>query len=212
VGSIVVAACGTCVESPFDDIPDLRGSIALAPLTNVAALFRGSMSDEKEIVMEVQEGGGRRSRKRGASKRRKTQTASAEQETAVVTKEHTTPAAAAVAKPATVKAATKKPTVILAAAKNKSAKVVLVPKGATKRIQQKKTFKAKRVKVTIDNTAKTQKRRSDLIAAVDAMTEDQVRAAAVAARLSRREKVAKVPIGLLRQMVRDYKSMKGGSL
>ena len=127
----------------------------------------------------------------------------------MITKEQATPVAT---KPAAVKAVAKKPTVILAAAKNKSAKVVLVPKGATKRIQQKKTFKAKKIKVTIDNTAKTQKRRTDLIAAVEAMTEDQVRAAAVAARLSRREKVAKVPIGLLRQMVRDYQSMKGGSL
>ena len=160
--------------------------------------------------MEVQEGG-RRSRKRsGAGKRRKTQMASSEQQpAAVITKEQATPVAT---KPAAVKAVAKKPTVILAAAKNKSAKVVLVPKGATKRIQQKKTFKAKKIKVTIDNTAKTQKRRTDLIAAVEAMTEDQVRAAAVAARLSRREKVAKVPIGLLRQMVRDYQSMKGGSL
>ena len=157
--------------------------------------------------MEVQEGG-RRSRKRGAGRRRKTQAASSEQQpAAVITKEQATPVATAI-----VKAVAKKPTVILAAAKNKSAKVVLVPKGATKRIQQKKTFKAKKIKVTIDNTAKTQKRRSDLIAAVAAMTEDQVRAAAVAARLSRREKVAKVPIGLLRQMVRDYQSMKGGSL
>jgi hypothetical protein len=135
--------------------------------------------------------------------------AAPEQQPAVITKEQATPA---VTKPTAVKAVAKKPTVILAAAKNKSAKVVLVPKGTAKRIQQKKTFKAKKIKVTIDNTAKTQKRRSDLIAAVEAMTEDQVRAAAVAARLSRREKVAKVPIGLLRQMVRDYQSMKGGSL
>jgi len=168
------------------------------------------MADEKEIVMDVQEGGGRRSRKRSGGKRRKTQVAAPEQ-AAVVTKEQATPPPAKAAVK-TAAAVAKKPTVILAAAKNKSAKVLLVPKGATKRIQQKKTFKAKKVKVTIDNTAKTQKRRADLIAAVEAMSEDQVRAAAVAARLSRREKVAKVPIGLLRQMVRDYQSMKGGSL
>jgi hypothetical protein len=47
------------------------------------------------------------------------------------------------------------------------------------------------------------------VAEVDTMTEDQVRAAAVAARLSRRETVAKAPIGLLRQMVKDYRIMKG---
>jgi hypothetical protein len=43
---------------------------------------------------------------------------------------------------------------------------------------------------------------------IESMTEDQVRAAAVNAKLSRRETVAKVPIGLLRQMLKDYQSMR----
>jgi hypothetical protein len=42
----------------------------------------------------------------------------------------------------------------------------------------------------------------------DALSEDQVRAAAVNAKLSRRETVEKVPIGLLRQMLKDYQSMR----
>jgi len=103
------------------------------------------------------------------------------------------------------------PKVVLAPAKQKPAKVMLVPKrsASLRSVVQKKTFKAKRVAVTIDNTAKTQKRRKAAIAQIDAMTEDQVRAAAVGARLSRRETVAKAPIGLLRQMVKDYRSLRG---
>ena len=105
------------------------------------------------------------------------------------------------------------PKVVLAPAKKKTPKVMLVPKGKTvvRSIvaDRHKTFKAKRVKVTIDNTAKTQKQRRTLLAKVDALTDDQVRAAAVKAGLSRHETVAKAPIGLLRQMVKDYQTMKG---
>jgi hypothetical protein len=50
------------------------------------------------------------------------------------------------------------------------------------------------------------------MAKIDEMTEDQLRAAAVAARLSRRETVAKVPVGLLRQMVKDVQTMKASLL
>ena len=103
------------------------------------------------------------------------------------------------------------PKVVLAPAKQKPAKGMLVPKRSAwlRSVVQKKTFKAKQVAVTIDNTAKTQKRRKAAIAQIDAMTDDQVRAAAVGARLSRRETVAKAPIGLLRQMVKDYRSLRG---
>jgi hypothetical protein len=87
---------------------------------------------------------------------------------------------------------------------------MLVPKGKhIIRTVPRKTFKAKRVKVIIDNTAKTQKHRKAVLDKVDAMTEDQVRAAAVQARLSRREAVGAAPIGLLRQMVKDYQTMRG---
>lgn len=99
--------------------------------------------------------------------------------------------------------------VVIAPPKKKPAKLMLVPKGKTGKPALKKTFKAKRVCVTIDNTATTRKRRQAVIQRVDAMTTDQLRAAAVAARLSRRESVAKVPESLLRQMVRDYQTMKG---
>jgi hypothetical protein len=105
------------------------------------------------------------------------------------------------------------PTVVIAPAKKKPAKIMLVPKSKTgghpHRLAIKKTFKAKRVCVTIDNTDKTRKHRQAVLQKVDSMSTDQLRAAAVAARLSRRESVAKVPEKLLRQMVRDYQTMKG---
>ena len=97
-------------------------------------------------------------------------------------------------------------------AAKKKAKVMFVPKGATPAVNPrlaKKTFKAKRVRLTIDNTAKTHKRRQLLMIKIDSMTDDQLRAAAVAAKLSRRETVAKVPVPLLRQMLKDYQTMRG---
>lgn len=108
-------------------------------------------------------------------------------------------------------AAKKAPVVILAPPKKKPARVMLVPKGKSGGVKSivRKTFKAKRVHVTIDNTAKTVKHRRQVLGRVDAMTDDQVRAAAVSARLTTRERVAKAPIALLRQMVRDYQTMKG---
>lgn len=108
------------------------------------------------------------------------------------------------------------PKVILSPAKKKIPKVMLVPKGKAvvrhHMADRHKTFRAKRVKVTIDNTAKTQKHRRTMIAKVDALTDDQIRATAVRTGLSRHETVGKAPIELLRQMVRDYQTMKGSLL
>jgi hypothetical protein len=114
----------------------------------------------------------------------------------------------------------KAPVVVLAPAKKKPAKVMLVskPKDATspstptvsKQHLALKTFKAKRIRVTIDNTAKTQKRRRQILQSVEDMPEEKVRELAVGARLSRRDSVAKVPVALLRQMIKDYQTVKGG--
>ena len=106
------------------------------------------------------------------------------------------------------------PKVVIAPPKKRPAKLLLVPSAksptATSRVAAlQKTFKAHRVRVLIDNTAKTQKRRRQTLQAVDAMTEEQLRAAAIAARLSRRETVEKVPVELLRQMMKDYRMMRG---
>ena len=151
---------------------------------------------------------GRRSRKRTATGRkgRKTRVATEENESTVVTKDEHKPTPPTAPTPVLTQPAK----VVIAPAKKKPAKVMLVPKGkAVVRTVPHKTFKAKRVKVTIDNTAKTQKHRTSVLAKVDSMTDDQIRAAAVQARLSRRETVAKAPIALLRQMVKDYQTMRG---
>jgi len=197
-----------------------------------------SEQNEKEVIMDVKEGGrrSRKGRRRGQTKksgRGEDDFDDANDKTPYVTKEDAVKTntvlkpgppvvAHAVAKTQSGGAPqaphapqapqAPQPKVVLAPAKQKPAKVMLVPKRSgsiLRSVIQKKTFKAKQVAVTIDNTAKTQKRRKAAMAQIDAMTEDQVRAAAVGARLSRRETVAKAPIGLLRQMVKDYRSLRG---
>ena len=158
--------------------------------------------DVKDVVMDAPQEG-RRSRKRTGGKRRNTRVA---EESTVVTKDEVktvVPAPVLTQKPVVA------PQIVIAPPKKKPTKVMLVPKGKVSKIIKNKTFTAKSIKVTIDNTAKTRKNRTDALAKVDAMTEDQIRAAAVQARLSRRETVGKAPIGLLRQMVKDYQIMKG---
>jgi hypothetical protein len=127
------------------------------------------------------------------------------------------PVAAAPAVPAQ-KGGAPPPTVVIAPAKKKIAKVMLVPKAVTPgagaptkpaRPVLTKTFKAKRVKLTIDNTARTVKRRRMELGKIDAMSDEQVRDAAVMARLAKRETVAKAPPELLRQMLKDYRTMRG---
>jgi hypothetical protein len=157
--------------------------------------------NEKEVVMEVKEGGSRQRSRR----RRKGAAATGVVEATMVTK------AEAVPKPVvpSVVTVSKKPVVILAPPKKKVPKVMLVPKSkSAPTVNLKKTFRAKRVAVTINNTAKTQKQHRGIVENVDAMTDDQVRAAACAAKLSRRETVGKAPITLLRQMIKDYQLMK----
>lgn len=112
------------------------------------------------------------------------------------------------------------PVVVLTPAKQKVAKVMLVPKpkDAAKPTKPedgvkslvRKTFKAKRVRLTIDTTNKTMKKRRRVLQKVDEMSDEQIRELAIGARLSRRESVAKVPATLLRQMIKDYQTVKGG--
>jgi hypothetical protein len=178
------------------------------------------MSDTtvKEVLMDVPQEG--KTRKRRAGGRRRKSRVADDADTTIVTKDHTAPSIPVTTKPASAPApiagAAAKPTVapkvVLAPPKPKVPKVLLIPKGKTTQTHSRpvrKTFKAKQLKVIIDNSAKTQKRRSTMMTKVDEMTDDQIRAAAVHARLSRRETVAKAPINLLRQMVKDYQIMKG---
>ena len=84
--------------------------------------------------------------------------------------------------------------------------------GILKKDIQRKTFRTKHVRLVIDNTAKTQKRRRQTLQKIDALTDEQVRQACLDAKLSRKETVSKVPIGLLRQMLKDYQTMRGNLL
>jgi hypothetical protein len=168
----------------------------------------------KEVQMDAPlEEGGRTSRRRRNPRRGRKTRSAPEEDATVVTKAEAPVVAAVVASAAPIKphTAVAKPTaVVLAPPKKKPAKVLLVPKGkvATPRPLGHKTFRAKRIRVMIDNTDKTRKHRSSVMEQVDSLTDDQVRAAAVHARLSRRETVGNAPIQLLRQMVKDYQIMK----
>jgi hypothetical protein len=193
----------------------------------------------KEVVMDVgsrgdvggdsQVGGGgstrRRRRTAGGGRRRQTHKGDADADTgaaAAVAVDKIDGPAVAVPAPAVSSAAKKPapapvsaapapaPKVVIAPPKKKPAKVMLVPKKThTVAHRPQKTFKAKRVRVTIDNTAKTLKKRRMTLARVDAMTEEQLRETAVVTKLSRIETVKKVPVDLLRQMLKDYYTMRG---
>lgn len=109
------------------------------------------------------------------------------------------------------------PIVVIAPAKKKamvklvSKKTVGAQAPAMKPIVA-KTFKAKRIRVTIDNTARTQKRRRQVLRSVDSLTEEQLREQAVKFGLSRTDSVKKVPQDLLRKMLKDYYAMRKGFL
>jgi len=152
----------------------------------------------KEVQMDTPfQEGGKRKRKARTRKNKAYLT-----DAAVVTKDSdSAPVPAPVVAPS--------PNIVLAPPKKKPAKIMLVPKPLSVKEpvrKHRKTFKAKRVKVTIDNTASTRKHRSSVMERVDALTDEQIRSAAVKAKLCRPN--ANAPIGLLRQMVKDYQSMK----
>lgn len=185
-------------------------------------------SDEKAVDMDVgaQQGSGKR-------RARKSRRATKEKDQDYVSKyspephhkspespspHHGSPESMNPTKPPEVRMKSQSPIkpakVIIAPPKKRPSKLVLVPKTVKISISSKKkaiakTFKAKRVRLTIDNSSKTRKRRTTISSSVDSLTDDQVRAAAVKAKLSNRESVNKAPIALLKQMIKDYQIMKG---
>jgi hypothetical protein len=187
-------------------------------------------SNIKEVQMDVTTSGGGRTKRRGRKTRKAVADVSGEENVSV--EKAPGPATAAPAK-APAKAEAKAPValaiavplkpsvapqkVVLAPPKKKPTRILLVPStavaGAVKKpVVQKKIFTARRVRVLIDNTAKTQKRRRQTLQRVDALTDEQVRQACLESKLSRKETVAKVPIELLRQMLKDYQTMRGNLL
>lgn len=98
-------------------------------------------------------------------------------------------------------------TIVLAPAKPK---VMLVPK-EVKKVKQnfRKTFRARKLQVVIDNSAKTQTRRKKVVADIDSMSDEKVRELAVASKIYTKEAAAKLPLPLLKSLMKDYKLMKG---
>lgn len=173
---------------------------------------------EKEVIMDVQEGGSGKTRRRRRRRTGSAVTDDADKLTTVTKADSVGAPVAVVAKPVAVApapaavaavAVPKKPIVVLAPPKKKVPKVMLVPKGKpTVKPDVKKTFKAKRIRVVLNNTVKAQNKRRRVVESIDSMSDDRVRAVACAAHLSRRETVGKVPITLLKQMIKDYQLMK----
>lgn len=199
-------------------------------MTNTAP---APVSEIKEVQMDVptDQAGGGATRRRRRARRAKTQRGGAAAETAgvstgesvLVEKAISSAPVAPTAAPAApiqaggakkaAPAATAAPVVVLAPAKKK-AKVMLVSKKAIAASggasAANKTFKAKRIRVTIDNTARTQKRRKQVMRSVESLDETQLREQAVRFGLSRADSVKKVPIDLLRKMLKDYYAMRKG--
>jgi hypothetical protein len=216
--------------------------MSAAPAVKLEAKQKAVEADVKEVSMDVsapamEGGGGGKTRRRRAGSRRRRQRGGAEGQpkedqpsTVGVEKEEgdrigpeqnssSIPPVHTTATPinTTTKPNTSqkpqgggaKPLVIIAPPKKKAPKVTLVPKAAGKRAPVKKTFKAKRVRVLIKNR-KTVKRQQQMLQKVDTMTDVQVRESAAAAGLTRKD--ANAPVELLRTMLRDYHTMKGGFL
>ena len=170
----------------------------------------------KEVQMDMPQEGGSRKRKG-----RRTRKNAGEVETGPVVEKAPMPAAIpkpaiSIPKVAPVTPVTSGPTVVIAPPKKKPIRILLVPSTAATPAKKvpviRKTYKAKCVRVIIDNTAKTQKRRRQAMQKIDALTDEQVRQTCLDAKLSRKETVEKVPIGLLRQMLKDYQTMRGSLL
>jgi len=183
----------------------------------------------KEVQMDIlaeEGGGGVRRRGRRRRTRKGAVSASSEESGPVVEKEAAAPVKGPVVKQKVVAPVVPviPPKVVIAPPKKKAARVLLIAAkssglvagkpvtGILKKDIQRKTFRTKHVRLVIDNTAKTQKRRRQTLQKIDALTDEQVRQACLDAKLSRKETVAKVPIGLLRQMLKDYQTMRGNLL
>jgi hypothetical protein len=185
----------------------------------------------KEVQMDVTASGGGRTKRRGRKTRKAAADVSGTENVSVEkapgpasaapekapAKAPVAPAPVALAIAVPLKPTVAPQKVVLAPPKKKPTRILLVPStavaGAVKKpAVQKKIFTARRVRVLIDNTAKTQKRRRQTLQRVDALTDEQVRQACLESKLSRKETVAKVPIELLRQMLKDYQTMRGNLL
>jgi len=191
-------------------------STAGAPIAN-------TKDDIKKVVMGPGDAmtGGKATRKRRQRRRKTTMSASGntednattvvekekekEKEPVAVVKRESAPVGSSAS--SSVPAPIQK---IVLAPKKKPAKVVLVPRSARRLV--KKTFKARRIRMQIDNTEGTRKKQRSFNKRIDAMSDAQVRESVVNAKLARAETLAKAPPSLLREMLRDYHVLRGGML
>lgn len=166
------------------------------------------MDSVKEVAMDVTETGKKR-------RRRRTRKAVVSDDT-TVEKEEATAVKAEPPKPfkvlekprsQTSQTSQTPQTIVLAPAKPK---VMLVTKEIKKvKPNPRKTFKARKLQVVIDNSAKTQTRRKKVVADIDSMSDDKIRELAVTSKIYTKEAAAKLPITILKPLMKDYKMMKG---
>jgi len=162
------------------------------------------MDSVKEVAMDVTETGKKR-------RRRRTRKAVVSDDTTVEKEEASTSTSTVKAEPPKLfkgfKAPEKPQTIILAPAKPK---VMLVTKEVKKvKSNPRKTFKARKLQVVIDNSAKTQTRRKKVVADIDSMSDEKIRELAVASKIYTKEAAAKLPMTILKPLMKDYKMMKG---
>ena len=162
------------------------------------------MDGEKEVTMDVKE-----SRRKRRTRKSKLDDTVVEKDVETKTSVDAKPEVKQVAKFEAKPIQKPKPQTLILAPAKKAPKVMLVPKEQKKVMAPRKTFKVRNLKVVIDNTAKTQKRRRKVLADIDSMSEETLRETAVTAKLSRAETVAKVPLPLLRQLLKDYRMLRG---
>jgi len=71
-----------------------------------------------------------------------------------------------------------------------------------------KAFRPKRISMVIDNTRKTQRRRESILETIDNLSDAQARTKAVAANLIRPEKIAAIPIALVKTLLKGIRELK----
>jgi hypothetical protein len=88
--------------------------------------------------------------------------------------------------------------------------IILVPKKkvVNVKVKTRKAFRPKRISMVIDNTRKTQRRRQSVLETIDNLSDAQARIKAVAANLVRPEKIATVPITLVKTLLKGIHELK----
>jgi hypothetical protein len=88
--------------------------------------------------------------------------------------------------------------------------IILVPKKkvVNVKVKTRKAFRSKRISMVIDNTRKTQRRRQSVLETIDNLSDAQARIKAVAANLVRPEKIATVPITLVKTLLKGIHELK----